>query len=65
MKLLTPKEVSEMLRVGKTTPYNLVNQGKLAGYKIGGSLRIAEEDLKEYLESRKLKATNKFKTIQS
>lgn len=56
MKLLTPKEVAEMLRVSKTVPYNLISEGKLAAYKIGGSIRIDLEDLEKYLESRKLKA---------
>lgn len=56
MKLLRPKEVAERLAVSDRTIYRLVDEGKIASYRIGGAVRISEEDLEAYLESRKLKA---------
>ena len=60
MKLLRPKEAAEMLAVSGRTIYRLADEGKIASYRIGGAVRIAEEDLKKYLESRKLKPLKKI-----
>ena len=52
--LLTIAEVAERLRIGRTTAYQLVQQGKIAAHRIGagrGAIRISEEDLNAYLAS--------------
>lgn len=54
MKLLTVEAVAEVLCCAKSTVYELVALGKLAGFRIGprrGGVRISEDDLLAYLES--------------
>lgn len=51
MTLLKPKEVAERLRIHESSVYRLVDDGKIGSYIInGGTIRISEEDLNEYLE---------------
>ena len=54
MKLMTVAEVAELLRLGESTVYALLDQGKIAGFRIGprsGGIRISEDDVWRYLES--------------
>lgn len=53
-KLLTVAECATLLRLGESTIYAMIDQGKLSGFLIGprqGSVRISEEDIERYLES--------------
>jgi excisionase family DNA binding protein len=49
-KMLSVKEVSEYLGVTKITLYSWIKEGKLKAFKFGRSFRIAETDLKEFVE---------------
>ncbi len=52
--LLTIAEVAARLRLGRTTAYQLVQQGHLAAHRVGkgrGTIRVTEEDLNAYLAS--------------
>jgi len=58
MQLFTVAEVSEQLNVSRGTIYNLCATGELPHRRIGigrGCIRITEEDLKEYLDRKKVK----------
>ena len=37
--IMTPKEVSDLLRLSKITIYNLTLRGEIPGFKIGNSWR--------------------------
>ena len=50
--LLTPAQVAERLQVSPFTVMGWLRRGKLKGLKAGKFWRIAEEDLKGFLESR-------------
>ena len=53
-KLMTVKETAGMLSVSVSTTYQLIEQGKLACYRIGagrGSIRVCVEDVELYLAS--------------
>lgn len=54
--LLTPKDVAERLKISVSQVSRLVKGGKISAYRIGGSIKISEEDLNEYLQSRYMKA---------
>ncbi|MGH7238486.1 MAG: helix-turn-helix domain-containing protein [Candidatus Saccharimonadales bacterium] len=56
MTLLTPKQVADKLKVGKSKVYQLAKEGRLACFKIGGSVRFSEEDIDEYLNKHRMKA---------
>lgn len=47
---LTPREVMELLYIGKNTLYKLLNSGELKGFRVGKQWRIRKDRLKEYVE---------------
>lgn len=62
MTLLKPKEVAERLRINESSVYRMVNDGRLGSYIINyGTIRISEDDLDEYLRSRRMPALKKEK----
>jgi len=60
--LLKPKEVAERLRITPSQVYLLVKQGKISAYRVNTAVRVSEDDLDEYLESRRMKAINMIKS---
>lgn len=59
MKLLTIKETCQILAIGKTTIYKLINQGSLQAIKIADCTRINQQDLYDFID--KLKKCSKKK----
>jgi len=51
MKVYTVKELMEILKIGSTKAYELVNSGEIKAKKIGTSYRITEKAVEEYLEN--------------
>ncbi|MCL6446718.1 MAG: helix-turn-helix domain-containing protein [Armatimonadetes bacterium] len=51
--IMTLDEVAEYLKIKKKTLYNLVQQGKLPGFKVGGAWRFKREDIDLWIEERK------------
>jgi excisionase family DNA binding protein len=51
-RFLTVAEVARGLRVSNMTVYRLVKSGQLSAVRIGRSYRIAEGDVRRYLEDR-------------
>lgn len=49
LHVLTPEEVSELLKIAKSTVYNLTNQGELPAVKIGGAVRFRPRALYVYM----------------
>lgn len=53
-RLLTTRQVAELLAVSPETVLRLHRRGELAGYRIASNaLRFAEADVSEWLESRR------------
>ena len=48
-----PDEVAKMLKVAQATPYKWIREGQLPVHRLGKSLRIAAEDLEEFLRQRR------------
>ncbi|MFG2903953.1 helix-turn-helix domain-containing protein [Kitasatospora sp. NPDC048286] len=53
--LLTAEEAAKMLRIGRSTLYQLLAERELASIKIGRSRRIRPADVEAYIERQ---ATN-------
>lgn len=51
LRLLTVPEIAGLLRVSKMTVYRLIQSGELSAYKIGGSYRVNDVVLAEYLNN--------------
>ncbi|MFT6901159.1 MAG: excisionase family DNA binding protein [Colwellia sp.] len=52
-QILTLKEVAAYLKLAEKTAYRLVSEGKLPGFKVGGSWRFKREDLEAWIEDNK------------
>ena len=51
--IFTVKEVAAYLKLTENTAYRLAAEGKLPGFKIGGSWRFKISDIKEWIEKQK------------
>lgn len=51
--ILTLKEVAEYLKLAEKTAYRLAAEGKLPGFKVGGSWRFKESDIEQWIEENK------------
>ncbi|MDR1030754.1 MAG: helix-turn-helix transcriptional regulator [Treponema sp.] len=51
--LLTAEDVAKQLRIKKYTVYELIKRGELPSSKVGKQVRISQEDIDRYLQSRK------------
>jgi excisionase family DNA binding protein len=54
--LLTVRQVAQRLALDDSTVRRLIQRGKLTGRKLGGCVRVREEDLEAYLEASKITA---------
>jgi excisionase family DNA binding protein len=61
MKILTANEVACLLRITKTTVYNLAAEGKISGFRVGNSWRF---DMDEIIQQVKV-ATHEDKSKQA
>lgn len=53
MNLLKPKQVAERLAISASAVYKMADEGRIGSYRINhGGVRISEEQLQEYLDSR-------------
>ena len=48
-KILTLKDVAEYLKLAEKTAYRLAAEGKLPGFKVGGSWRFKKEDIEHWI----------------
>jgi excisionase family DNA binding protein len=54
LRMWTPHELAEYFKVDLRTIYRWIREGKLEAIKLGGgSLRISQEQLDQFLEARK------------
>ncbi len=51
--ILTLKEVAEYLKLAEKTAYRLAAEGKLPGFKVGGSWRFKESDIEKWIAKQK------------
>jgi excisionase family DNA binding protein len=54
-QILTLKEVAAYLKLAEKTAYRLASEGKLPGFKVGGSWRFKSSDLEAWIEKQKRK----------
>lgn len=52
-KALSTQEVADLLKVSKSTIYDLIRRGEIQSYKVGRKVRFTEEDVKKYIELSK------------
>ncbi len=52
-EILTLKELAKYLKLTEKTAYRLAVEGKLLGFKVGGSWRFKSEDVDTWIEEQK------------
>lgn len=52
-RLLTIPQTAETIQVSEKKVRRLIKTGELVAYRIGHQLRIAEEDLRQFLQQRR------------
>ncbi len=58
-EILTLKEVAIYLKLAEKTAYRLAAEGKLPGFKVGGSWRFKREDIESWIGEQKATSNNK------
>lgn len=56
--ILTIQEVASYLKLNEKTAYRLASEGKLPGFKVGGSWRFKRLDLEKWIEEQKITRKN-------
>ena len=58
-EILTLKEVAKYLKLAEKTAYKLAADGKLPGFKVGGSWRFKQSDIESWITEQKNKGVTK------
>lgn len=58
-QIMTLKEVASYLKLAEKTAYKLAAEGKLPGFKVGGSWRFKREDVENWINQKKSEAGKK------
>ncbi|MCU7840525.1 MAG: helix-turn-helix domain-containing protein [Candidatus Thiodiazotropha sp. (ex Troendleina suluensis)] len=58
-EILTLKEVAKYLKLAEKTAYKLAADGKLPGFKVGGSWRFKQSDIESWITEQKNKEGKK------
>jgi len=53
--ILTIQELAIYLKLNEKTAYRLASEGKLPGFKVGGSWRFKRIDIEQWIEEQKNK----------
>jgi excisionase family DNA binding protein len=49
--IMTIKEVAEYLKLTEKTAYRLAAEGKIPGFKVGGSWRFRRDEIEQFTKS--------------
>jgi len=56
---MTMREVADFLRLTEKTAYRLASEGKIPGFKVGGSWRFRKEEINAWIETQIKDKTDK------
>ena len=51
-EILTREDVMDILKIGRSTFYKLIREGKLKGFKEGNRYKVTVEAIDEYVNGR-------------
>ncbi|MBO0789999.1 MAG: helix-turn-helix domain-containing protein [Ktedonobacteraceae bacterium] len=55
-KLLTVKQVQDMLGISERTAFRMIKNGELKGFKVGREWRFEESDIQAYIQAQRRRA---------
>ncbi|MCC7428678.1 MAG: helix-turn-helix domain-containing protein [Alphaproteobacteria bacterium] len=61
-EILTIREVAELLKINEKTAYKLAADGKIPGFKVGGSWRFDRQEIASWIK-RKVEEQQKGKDV--
>lgn len=50
--ILTVREVAAYLKIKEKTAYRLAAEGKIPGFKVGGSWRFRQQDIESWIKTQ-------------
>ncbi len=56
--IMTIREVADYLRLTEKTAYRLAAEGKIPGFKVGGSWRFKREQIEDWINGKILEDTS-------
>ena len=56
-KLLSVKDVQEILGISRDTAYRMVRDGEIESYRVGKLYKIKQDSLDNYIRSQKVQKT--------
>lgn len=62
-KLLSVKEVQEVLGLSERTVFRLIKSGDLKGFKVGREWRFEETDVTDYIRAQRAKSQSKAENV--
>ncbi len=51
-EILTIREVAELLKINEKTAYKLAADGKIPGFKVGGSWRFERQEIASWIKRK-------------
>ena len=57
--IMTIREVADYLKLTEKTAYRLVAEGKIPGFKVGGSWRFRRSEIERWIDERSQRIKNK------
>ena len=51
-EILTIREVAELLKINEKTAYKLAAEGKIPGFKVGGSWRFDRQEIANWIKRK-------------
>jgi excisionase family DNA binding protein len=52
LEVLTIREVAELLKINEKTAYKLAAEGKIPGFKVGGSWRFERQEIANWIKAK-------------
>lgn len=52
-EIMTLKAVADYLKLAEKTAYRLAAEGKIPGFKVGGSWRFKQSDIEKWIDDQK------------
>lgn len=59
--IFTIKELSSYLKLAEKTAYRLVSEGKIPGFKAGGSWRFRKSEIDVWIKNQEQKANGRIR----
>jgi excisionase family DNA binding protein len=52
LEVLTIRELAELLKINEKTAYKLAAEGKIPGFKVGGSWRFERQEIANWIKRK-------------